>query len=104
MKPLKTIKEQYHKIVLASSLLLIPSISNAAEDNPFEKVIGIIDFITEALTTQIATAVIGLAVIIGGFMAIRGRIPWAWFYGVLIAALIISGGSWITQLVMTGKG
>jgi type IV secretory pathway VirB2 component (pilin) len=104
MKPLKTIKEQYRKVVIASSLLLIPSVSNAAEDSPFDKLINIIDVITEALTSQIATAVIGLAVIIGGFMAIRGRIPWAWFYGVLVSALIISGGSWIAQLVMTGKG
>lgn len=104
MNILKTIKEQYNKLMCTGLLLLIPTASNAAEGNPFDKLISIIDLITEALTTRVATGVIGLAVIIGGFLAVRGRIPWAYFFGILVSALIISGGSWFTQLVMTGKG
>lgn len=95
------INEKYLALAI---MLSFSSPAFAADANPFDKVIKILDFITEALTTQIATAVIGLCVIVGGFLALKGRIPWAWFGAVLTAAVIISGGSWIAQLFMTGEG
>ncbi len=98
---MRKIKE---KLIVSSLMLLTATNANAAEANPFDKLIKILDFITDKLTSQVATAVIGIAVIVGGFLALRGRIPWPWFGAVLTSALIISGGSWLAQLFMTGAG
>lgn len=73
--------------------------SDAALAQQFQPIGNAFSAVLSFLQGTVATTVATIAVIAAGFAALTGRIPWFWFFGIVVGvALIFGASSIITSL------
>lgn len=84
---------------IAAGLALALVANDAAFAQQFQPIGNAFSAVLSFLQGTVATTVATIAVIAAGFAALTGRIPWFWFFGIVVGvALIFGASSIITSL------
>jgi type IV secretion system protein VirB2 len=78
---------------LCSGFALALLASDAALAQQFQPIGNAFSAVLSFLQGTVATTVATIAVIAAGFAALTGRIPWFWFFGIVVGVALIFGAS-----------
>jgi len=89
-------------LTIAAGLALAALASDPALAQQFQPIGNAFSAVLSFLQGTVATTVATIAVIAAGFAALTGRIPWFWFFGIVVGvALIFGASSIVTSLSST---
>ena len=96
----------YHSWGVAAVIAVaaIALTSDAALAQQFQPISTALSAVLSFLQGTVATTVATIAVIAAGFAALTGRIPWFWFFGIVMGVALIFGASSIITSLSSGMG